>query len=224
MAGSHQIYPQPTPFFTTATPAANKLPVCAEILIAHSIPDSSRSPPAENAMFRHETLHFVCSIQFVLLTPSVLFQFRYGGAFLPTLCSPHSLFAQILPWVSVHPFTQWCPFPLSISSLFICLIYTTSDRNRPLTFLYPSLRLSLPLRSPQKKKEKRKNNKQKKSCESYELVWLTRLSVCQYYSQGMPRVTHPYHTQCLFENLLKLWWKLIRCLHKALPAWRDQFS
>ena len=131
MAGSHQIYPQPTPFFTTATPAANKLPVCAEILIAHSIPDSSRSPPAENAMFRLETLHFVCSIQFVLLTPSVLFQFRYGGAFLPTLCSPHSLFAQILPWISVHPFTQWCPIPLSISSLFICLIYTTSDRNRP---------------------------------------------------------------------------------------------
>ena len=111
MAGSHQIYPQPTPFFTTATPAANKLPVRAEILIAHSIPDSSRSPPAENAMFRLETLHFVCSIQFVLLTPSVLFQFWYGGAFLPTLCSPHSLFAQILPWISVHPFTQWCPIP-----------------------------------------------------------------------------------------------------------------
>ena len=152
MAGSHQIYPQPTPFFTTATPAANKLPVRAEILIAHSIPDSSRSPPAENAMFRLETLHFVCSIQFVLLTPSVLFQFWYGGAFLPTLYSPHSLFSQILPWISVHSFTQWCPIPFPSHPLSSA-IYTTSDRNRSVTFLYPSLRLSIPLPSPEKTKK-----------------------------------------------------------------------
>merc|ERR1712004_928522 len=62
-------------------------------------------------MFRLETLHFVCSIQFVLLTPSVLFQFRYGGAFLPTLCSPHSLFVQILTWISAHPSSPRCPIP-----------------------------------------------------------------------------------------------------------------
>ena len=139
MAGSHQIYPQPTPFFTTATPAANKLPVRAEILIAHSIPDSSRSPPAENAMFRLETLHFVCSIQFVLLTPSVLFQFRYDGAFLPTLCSPHSLFAQIL---STHD--ALFPFPP----------HPCSSASYRIGTEYPSLRFKCP--PPKKNKRKPK--------------------------------------------------------------------
>merc|ERR1712004_392431 len=70
-------------------------------------------------MFRLETIHFV------LLTPRVLFQFRYGGAFLPTLCSPHSLFAQILriscigfPLIHLH---NDALFPFSSPSLFICL-------------------------------------------------------------------------------------------------------
>ena len=141
MAGSHQIYPQPTPFFTTATPAANKLPVRAEILIAHSIPDSSRSPPAENAMFRLETLHFVCSIQFVLLTPSVLFQFRYDGAFLPTLCSPHS--CRGFPSTHLHNDALF-PFPP----------HPCSSASYRIGTEYPSLRFRCHLLPPPKKNAK----------------------------------------------------------------------
>ena len=58
----------PPSHLTTATPANKARVRWGLFLIAHSIPNSSRAPPAENSILCLEIRHFVCSIPFVLLT------------------------------------------------------------------------------------------------------------------------------------------------------------